>query len=81
MRRTSSPPGPFRVGDRVKITSWRRPIVGEIVEDRGLIGHERIHYYTVRLPIGEPDDRMIVEYPVDEMELATSEDIENYTSL
>lgn len=80
MRRTWSPPGPFRVGDRVKI-AWRRPIVGEVIEDRGLIGHQRRHYYTVRLPIGDPDDRMIVEYPAEELVMATAEDIENYTSL
>lgn len=81
MPHTWSPPGPFRVGDRVKITSRLRPIVGEILENRGLIGHDRVHYYTVRLPIGDPDDRMIVEYPADEMVLATAEDIEKYTSL
>lgn len=81
MHRTRIPPGPFRVGDRVKITSRLRPIVGEVVEDRGLISHDRIHYYAVRLPIGEPDDRVIIEYPAEELERATAEDIETYTSL
>ncbi len=77
MGRTRSPAGPYRVGDRVKITSWRRPIVGEvIVEDRGLISIGGRHYYTVRLPIGEPDDRMTVGYPAEELELAPERDDE-----
>ena len=76
MGRTWSPPGPFRVGDRVKVTSRHDPIVGEIIEDRGLIGHRRRHYYTVRLPIGEPDDRMTVGYPAEELELAPERDDE-----
>ena len=69
MRRIWSPPGPFRVGDRVRISTWSPPIVGEVIEDRGLIGHERVHYYSVRLPVGEPDDLMILEYPAEELEL------------
>ena len=69
MRRTWSSPGPFRVGNRVKISSWSPPIVGEVIEDRGLIGEGRRHYYTVRLLIDEPDDLLILESPAEESEL------------
>lgn len=51
--------------------------MGEVIEDRGLIGQRRRHYYTVRLPIGEPDDPLIVGYPAEELELAPGRDAES----
>ena len=74
--RTWSPQGPYRIGDWVKIRSWTPPIVGQIIDDEGLIGHQRRHFYTVRLPLGEPDDPMITGYPVESMVPATAEEIE-----
>jgi hypothetical protein len=74
--RTWSPPGPYQIGDWVKIPSWTPPIMGQVVEDRGLIGHRRRHYYAVRHPLGEPDDPMITEYPAENMVPATAEEIE-----
>ncbi len=74
--RTWSPPGPYRVGDWVKIPLWRPPIVGQVVEDRGLIGQLRQHYYTIRFLGGDPDDPWIVGYPAEKMAPAAPEEVE-----
>jgi hypothetical protein len=50
--------------------------VGQVVEDRGLIGQRRRHYYTIRFLDGDPDDPWIVEYPSEEMAPATPEEVE-----
>ncbi len=78
MSRAQPNPGPYRVGDRVKVL-WRRPVVGEIIEDRGLIGHRGRHYYTVSIMLSGADEPLISEYPAEELEIATAQDIESRT--
>ncbi len=62
----------FRVGDQV-IVPWQKPIVGEVIEDRGTIGHRGRHHYTVRIPM-DPDEPTIIQVAGDYLRPAPAAD-------
>ncbi len=66
----AAPPPRYRIGDKVKFTYGRIPVVGEITEDRGPIGYKGRRLYGVRY--SRPDsDPSYTELGEDEMEPAT----------
>jgi hypothetical protein len=71
MSHTKSAKGMFRVGERV-LVPWKPPIVGKVVEDRGLLGRHGRRIYSVLIEFDPEDgENMILELPEEDLELAT----------
>jgi hypothetical protein len=62
-------PGPFRVGDRVRISRGGEPIEGTVVEDRGPLGPGGTRVYGITFRMAEVPDEVYVERLVNEMTL------------
>ena len=56
----------FRVGEHVTVDFGPRKLTGVIVEDRGAIGVQGRHLFTVDVPM-DPFDPMTIEVPEDEI--------------
>lgn len=71
MRRVKDPDARFRVGDWVAFLYGPRLVLGQVIEDRGLLGLKGRRLYGVRLeqPLAESS---YIEIPEDELD-ATSE--------
>jgi hypothetical protein len=63
----NKPPGKFRVGDRVRLKYGFRGVIGEIVEDRGLILAGGRRLYGVKLSFDEGNE-FITERPEESLE-------------
>jgi hypothetical protein len=67
---TKSAKGLFRIGDRV-LVPWNPPIVGRIVEDRGLLGRHGNRIYSVLVEFDPEDgENMVLELPAEDLEPA-----------
>ena len=60
-------PGKFRVGQPVRIKHGFRGMIGEVVEDRGLIGVGGRRLYAVRLRL-DPWNELTTERPEESLE-------------
>src|SRR4051812_43770599 len=60
-------PGPFRVGDRVRIPFGSESIEATAVEDRGNLGGKRV--YGVRFRVDDMSDEIYTERDVDQLTL------------
>jgi hypothetical protein len=58
--------GRFCVGDRVRSLHGFPGAIGEIVEDRGPIGHRGWYYYHIRF-LDENGEEMRLDWPEDEL--------------
>lgn len=68
-KRQALPAPRFRVGDKVKWNYGSIPVLSEISEDRGNLGHEGEHVYGVWFTL--PDsERTYTEIPESELEPA-----------
>jgi hypothetical protein len=62
-------PGPFRVGDRVRLLLGLTPVEGTVIEDRGNRGVGGRRFYRVRLQLDDITDPIETERPVDDLTL------------
>jgi hypothetical protein len=62
-------PGPFRVGDRVRLLWGLTPVEGIVVEDRGNRGAEGKRFYRVRLRLDGVSEPMETEEPAEDLTL------------
>jgi hypothetical protein len=62
-------PGPFRLGDRVRLMWGFTPVEGVVVEDRGNRGRGGKRFYRVRIQLTE---QMEIEREVDDLTLVPS---------
>lgn len=68
MKRAESAGNAFQVGDYV-FAPWHRPIRGQIIEDRGPIGRNGRHLYSVRIAI-DSEEPIITELPGEDLDAA-----------
>ena len=66
----TGPPPRYRIGDKVKFMYGQIPVVGEITEDRGLLGVKGERVYGLRYALPESDPTY-GEVPEGELEPAT----------
>jgi hypothetical protein len=62
-------PGPFRVGDRVRIPFGTESIEATIVEDRGNLGVGGTRIYGVRFRVDDVSDEIYTERDADQLTL------------
>ena len=62
-------PGPFRVGDRVRIPFGTETIEATVVEDRGNLGAGGKRIYGVRFRVDDVSDEIYTEMDVDRLTL------------
>jgi hypothetical protein len=62
-------PGPFRVGDRVRIPFGTESIEATIVEDRGNLGMGGRRIYGVRFRVDDVTDEIYTERDADQITL------------
>ena len=67
--RTWDNPGPFRVGDRVRIPFGTESIEATVVEDRGGRGVGGKRIYGVRFRVDDVSDEVYTERDVDQLTL------------
>jgi hypothetical protein len=62
-------PGPFRVGDRVRMPFGTESIEATVVEDRGNLGVGGKRVYGVRFRVDDVSDEIYTERDVDQLTL------------
>ena len=62
-------PGPFRVGDRVRIPFGSEQIEATVVEDRGNLGEEGKRIYGLRFRVDDITPEIYTERIVDDLTL------------
>jgi hypothetical protein len=62
-------PGPFNVGDRVRMPFGTETIEATIVEDRGNLGAGGRRLYGVRFRVDDVTDEVYTERPVEDLTL------------
>jgi hypothetical protein len=62
-------PGPFRVGDRVRIPFGTEQVEATVVEDRGNLGIGGKRMYGLRFRVDDVSDEIYVERMVDDLTL------------
>jgi hypothetical protein len=62
-------PGPFRVGDRVRIPFGTESVEATVVEDRGNLGVGGKRVYGVRFRVDDVSDEIYTERDVDQLTL------------
>jgi hypothetical protein len=62
-------PGPFRVGDRVRIPFGSEFVEARVVEDRGNLGVGGKRVYGVRFRVDDVSDEIYTERDVDQLTL------------
>jgi hypothetical protein len=67
------PPGKFRVGQAVRLKHLWRGLIGEVIEDRGLIGVDRCRFYTVKVRV-DPWNEYTPELPEESLEAVDGPD-------
>ena len=61
-------PGKYRIGDRVRMKTVYKGVVGEIVEDRGNLGRGGKRVYAIKMRLDDWNE-VTLEYTDDSFEL------------